>query len=243
MCTAGNPTRTIDGSLKIMFRRFLVIVIFGIAFAYIESTVVVYLRAIFYPEGFTFPLSGFAEGALWKRLLLAEIGREAATLVLILTSSWLFGRNKHQRLAFFFTIFAVWDIFYYVWLKVLLDWPLTINDWDILFLMPAVWASPVMAPVLISLTMLIFAAAILYRDCYGKAIKVSAMEWLAFTVAVVLVVLSFCLAGRHIEQIDYKVYFSWPLFAIGHLLAVLVFLKCFLKPSKTGDKSTEIKGK
>jgi hypothetical protein len=243
MCAAEKPTQAINESLKVMFRRFLIVVVFGIAFAYIESAVVVYLRAIFYPEGFIFPLSGFAEGTLWKRLLLTEIGREAATLVVILTSSWLFGRNRRQRLAFFLTIFAVWDIFYYVWLKVLLDWPATINDWDILFLMPAVWASPVMAPVLISLTMLIFAAAILYRDCYGKAIRVSAMEWLAFTAAVVLVVLSFCRAGRHIEQIDYKVYFSWPLFAIGHLLAVLVFLKCFLKPSKTGDKSTEIKGK
>ena len=243
MCAAENPTRTIEGPLKKMLLRFLIVVVFGIAFAYIESAVVVYLRAIFYPEGFTFPLSGFAEGALWKRLLLTEIGREAATLVLILTGSWLFGRNKRQRLAFFLTIFAVWDIFYYVWLKVLLDWPLTINDWDILFLMPAVWASPVLAPVLISLTMLIFAVAILYRDCYDKAITVSVMEWFAFTVAAVLVVLSFCLAGRHIEQIDYKVYFSWPLFAFGHLWAVVVFWKCFLKSSKADDKSTEIKGK
>jgi hypothetical protein len=243
MCAAEKPTQAIKESLKVMFRCFLIVVVFGIAFAYIESAVVVYLRAIFYPDGFTFPLSGFAEGALWRRLLLTEIGREAATLVLIFTGSWLFGRNKRQRFAFFLTIFAVWDIFYYVWLKVLLDWPATINDWDILFLMPAVWASPVMAPVLISLTMLIFAVTILYRDCYGKAVKVSAMEWLAFVVAAVLVVLSFCLAGRYIKQIDYKVYFSWPLFAIGHLLAVLVFLKCLLKPSKTGDKSIEIKGK
>ena len=239
MFAAENPTQVMNESLNVMFRRFLIVVVFGIAFAYIESAVVVYLRAIFYPEGFTFPLSGFAEGTLWKRLLLTEIGREAATLVLILTSSWLFGRNKHQRLAFFLTIFAVWDIFYYVWLKVLLDWPLTINDWDILFLIPAVWASPVLAPILISLTMLIFAVIILYRDCYSRAIKVSAMEWLAFAVAMLLVVLSFCLAGKHIEQIDYRVYFSWPLFAVGHLLAVLVFLKCLLKSGKSDRKSNK----
>ena len=237
MCAAERSRQAINESLKAMFRCFLIVVVFGIAFAYIESAVVVYLRAIFYPQGFTFPLSGFAEGALWKRLLLTEIGREAATLVLILTASWLFGRNRRQRLAFFLTIFAVWDIFYYVWLKVLLDWPATINEWDILFLIPAVWASPVLAPVLISLTLLIFAVSILYLDCYGKSIKVSARQWFAFAVAVVLVVLSFCLAGRHIEQIDYKVYFSWPLFGAGYLLAVLVFLKCLLKSKKPDSKS------
>ena len=78
MFAAENPTQVMNESLKVMFRRFLIVVVFGIAFAYIESAVVVYLRAIFYPEGFTFPLSGFAEGTLWKRLLLTEIGREAA---------------------------------------------------------------------------------------------------------------------------------------------------------------------
>ncbi len=71
-----------------------------------------------------------------KRLVLTEIGREAATLVLIFTAAWLFGGVPQERIAYFLIIFAVWDIFYYVWLKVLLDWPATLMDWDILFLIP-----------------------------------------------------------------------------------------------------------
>ncbi|MCJ7673904.1 MAG: hypothetical protein MUO33_01995, partial [Sedimentisphaerales bacterium] len=56
-----------------------------------------------------------------KQLLVIEIGREAATLVLISTGAWLFGKGIQPRCAYFLTIFATWDIFYYVWLKALID--------------------------------------------------------------------------------------------------------------------------
>ncbi|MHC4188049.1 MAG: hypothetical protein ACYSRQ_07650 [Planctomycetota bacterium] len=119
---------------KSIFLKVLAVVIFSIALAYFEAAVVVYLRAIFHPEGFKFPLSILELNISHRHLLLAEIGREAASIVLIATAAFLFGSNKRQRLAYFLIIFAIWDIFYYVWLKVLLDWPATIVDWDILFL-------------------------------------------------------------------------------------------------------------
>lgn len=210
-------------------KKFCIVVIFGIAFGYIEAAVVVYLRAIFYPDGFVFPLTDFGTGTLLGRLLLTEVGREAATIVLILTGAWLFGQNRRQRFAYFLTIFAVWDIFYYVWLKVLLNWPASIMDWDILFLIPVAWASPVLAPVLISLTMLIFAAIILYRDFSGHPIKATGLDWLGFISSSVLVVASFCIAGLHIAQPDFKSYFYWLLFAFGYVSATALFLRCLLK--------------
>ncbi|MHC4395075.1 MAG: hypothetical protein ACYS1A_05415 [Planctomycetota bacterium] len=190
---------------------------------------VVYLRAIFYPEGFVFPLTDFGVGTLFKRLLLTEVGREAATIILIFSGAWLFGQNRRQRFAYFFTIFAVWDIFYYVWLKILLNWPGSIMDWDILFLIPVAWASPVLAPVLISLTMLIFAAIILYRDDCARPVKAAGLDWVGFMSAVLVVVVSFCIAGAHIEQPDFESYFYWPIFALGYVSAVAVFARCFLK--------------
>jgi hypothetical protein len=215
--------------LKTTLKRFCMVVIFGIAFAYIEAAVVVYLRAIFYPAGFTFPLTEFGVGPLWQRLLLTEIGREAASLVLVSTAAWLFGRNLQQRFAYFMVIFAVWDIFYYVWLKILIDWPSSIMDWDILFLIPMAWASPVLAPVLISVTLLIFAIIILYRSCLARPIKVSPIQWLGFILAGLVVVASFCIAGLHITEPDFKSHFHWPLFALGEILAIALFLKCLLK--------------
>lgn len=216
-------------SLKEMLKRFCIVVVFSIAFAYIEAAVVVYLREIFHPSGFTFPLTEFGSSLLWKRLLLTEIGREAATLVLIFTASWLFGQTIRQRFVFFLTIFAVWDIFYYVWLKVLIDWPGSIMDWDILFLIPIAWAGPVLAPILISLTLLAFAVIILYRSCGAKVSKPTPIDWFVFILAGLLVIVSFSIAGLHAAEPDYKSHFHWPLFVTGPLSAIVIFAKYLLK--------------
>jgi len=229
MCSLKKPADESTEPLKTTIIRFCIVVIFSIAFGYIEAAVVVYLREIFHPDGFTFPLTNVGTILQQKPLLFTEIGREAATIVLIFTGAWLFGRNRRQRFAYFLTIFAIWDIFYYVWLKILLDWPASIMDWDILFLIPETWASAVLYPVLISTTLLIFAAVILYRDARGRPIKVTRTDWLAFFVAGIIVVVSFCTPGSYVTEPDYKSYFYWPLFAVGLLLAIGLFLKCLLK--------------
>ena len=233
MCIQKRIANECTPSLGRTFIRFCIVVIFSIAFGYIEAAVVVYLREIFYPEGFTFPLAVFNIDPLFKRLFLTEVGREAATIVLIFTGAWLFGRNRRQRIAYFLIIFAVWDIFYYVWLKVLLDWPASIMDWDILFLIPTVWASPVLAPVLVSFVMLLFAIIVLYYDCHEISVKISIYDWLAFCFATLVIVISFCIAGPHTAQEDFSSYFYWPLFAAGLLFAVIIFLKCLYKSKKS----------
>ena len=238
MCISDEQKvcRFVAEPLKTTLKVFCIAVIFSIAFAYIEAAVVVYLREIFHPDGFTFPLTTFGLDPRWKPLLLTEIGREAATIVLIFTSSWLFGKNRRQRFAYFMIIFAVWDIFYYVWLKVLLDWPSSIMDWDILFLIPTTWASAVLYPVLISIILLIYAAVILYRDAHGRTIRVTLADWLVFIISGIIVVVSFCTPGPHVTQPDFESHFYWPLFAAGLLLAVGMFVKCILKSKPIQSK-------
>jgi hypothetical protein len=227
-----QPSDTIHEPLSTMLKRFVIVIIFGIAFGYIEAAVVVYLREIFHPNGFNFPLTDFGTILQRKTILLTEIGREAATIVLILTGSWLFGKNLRQRFAYFLTIFAVWDIFYYIWLKVLIGWPVTIMDWDILFLIPLSWASPVLYPVIISIMMLVFAMMILYGDSRGKPVKTTFFDWLAFLSAGIIVVVSFCIPGLHIRQDDFDSYFYKPLFAAGCLIAAATFLKCLIRSKR-----------
>ena len=53
--------------------------VFGIAFGFIEGSVVVYLRQIAYPDGFHFPLEDIEPWLLWT-----ETAREAATMILLL---------------------------------------------------------------------------------------------------------------------------------------------------------------
>lgn len=210
---------------KNILKRFLLVTLFAIAFAYIEATVVVYLREIFYPDGFNFPIVDFRTITGFGRFLFIEVGREAATFILMFTSSWLMAKDLRRRLAHFLIIFAVWDIFYYVWLKVLLDWPASIMDWDIVFLIPLTWASPILAPVTTSLTMLLIAIALLGE----KPITITRLRATAFISAVVLVIVCFCVAGLGITQADYKSWFSWPIFGTLHLIIITLFFRCMTK--------------
>jgi hypothetical protein len=212
---------------KTVIIRFWLVVILAIAFGYIEAAVVVYLRQIFHPAGFAFPLTSFPLIAESNRILLVEIAREAATIVLIFAVCFLAGQNRRQRLAYFMIIFAVWDIFYYVWLKVILGWPASVMDWDVLFLIPCPWAGPVLAPMLVSLTMFVFAVLIFYRDCVSRPIRVSLWGWLGFLLSGFIIVVSFCIAGQYMQSSDYAGHFSWPLFTIGLLGVIMLSAKCF----------------
>ena len=208
-----------------MLKRLVIVILFSIAFAYIESSVVVYLREIFHPEGFSFPLPLYDLNPLWRRLILTEIGREAATMVIIVTCAWLCGRSTQERWAYALTIFAIWDIFYYVWLFVLLDWPASLMDWDILFLIPIAWASPVLYPILVSLAMFTVAVIILIRAKANYFVRLSRSQITALVAGSGIIVLSFCIGGSHVTEPNYADYFYWPLFAAGYLLAIGTFAR------------------
>ena len=130
-------------------RTILWIALFSIAFAFVEASVVVYLRAIYYPEGFAFPLK-----LMSSHHIAVELSREVATIVMLAAAGMLAGKSRWEKFSYFLIAFGVWDIFYYVWLKLTLNWPFTLFDWDILFLIPLPWIGPVIAPVLVSFVMI-----------------------------------------------------------------------------------------
>jgi len=131
--------------------------------AYVESSVVVYLRELYYPEGFLVE-GAEAISALSPRLLRLEVGRELATLSMLAAVSLLAARKGWwERFAFFMWSFAAWDIFYYVWLYIVLRWPADLMALDVLFLVPRPWVAPVVLPVTVSGIMMASAAAILRR--------------------------------------------------------------------------------
>jgi len=143
-----------------MKHKLLGIIIFSIAMAALEGAVVVYLRALYYPAGFT-----VAFKMIDVHILAVELAREIATIIMIAAIAYLTGNTLSQRIAYFLLCFAVWDIFYYVWLKIFINWPVSIFEWDILFLIPITWLGPVLAPVICSITMILLAFVILkYRN-------------------------------------------------------------------------------
>ena len=155
-----------------LLTRALIITIFGIAMGVLESSVVIYLRAIYYPEGFAFPLK-IIEGPI----AITEIIREGATIIMLLTVSLLAAKRWIIRFAWFIYLFAIWDIFYYVFLWLLLGWPEYLLTWDILFLIPTTWVGPVLAPLINSVTMILLAGVIIWVGKSQEQVRLSLLEW------------------------------------------------------------------
>jgi hypothetical protein len=131
--------------------RWFVVVVFAIAMAWVEASSVYYLRVM------VDRIQPYQENPLPIRGVLGqvEIVREAATLVMLVTLGLLAGRTRHAQLGYAAVAFGVWDIFYYVFLGTIGDWPRSLFDWDILFLLPLPWWGPVLAPVSIALLMIV----------------------------------------------------------------------------------------
>ena len=50
-------------------------------------------------------------------------------------------------------VFGAWDLSFYASLKVLIGWPASLMTWDLLFLIPVPWVGPVLAPSIVSITL------------------------------------------------------------------------------------------
>lgn len=157
---------------KKTFQIFAYAGLFAIAMGLMEAIIVVYLRKLYYPQGFSFPLQTMPSDMLYLELV-----RETCTIVMLVFIALIAGKNKIQKFAWFIYCFAIWDIFYYVGLKLFLDWPPSIFTWDLLFLIPVPWVGPVITPVICSLTMILLAACIVVLQEKGYEVHIKPREW------------------------------------------------------------------
>ncbi len=201
-----NGTEQAPGHVN--WTRILWVMAFAITMGYLEASIVVYLREIYYPEGFGFPLKVFD-----ANIAITEIIREAATMIMIVTVAMLSFGNGPSRLGGFLLIFAIWDIFYYIFLKALLGWPSSLLTWDILFLIPVTWTGPVLAPVINSLTMIVIAGLLVARNPDKSRSPLSVFEWalLLFGAAITITGYVFDYVAYLLEWFSPKEILSLPL--------------------------------
>lgn len=195
------------------------LLVWGMAFAYIEASVVVYLRKIYYPEGFAFPVV-FAE----IHIAVTELFRELATLIIIWATAMLSYMKLQSRVAAFLAMFGIWDIFYYLFLKLLLDWPESLTTWDILFLIPTPWAGPVWAPVLVSLGIIYAGVTILKHNAKGRFFYFGKKFIVIELISGAVIILSFLIPGYSVIAQSVPMHFPWYLFCSG-FVAGFVFLQ------------------
>lgn len=208
-----------------MNKKFIYLVLFSIAMSYLEASVVVYLRKIYYPAGFRFPLE-----PIESKILIIEIGREISTLMMLTAVSYMYGANFRKRFAAFLLTFGIWDIFYYVWLKILLNWPQSLLDDDLLFLIPIPWISPALAPIIVSLFFILYYILESRIKVENHSIKPAAI--ILSATGTILILISFMWNVNERINSNSPVDFLWEVFIAGIISWTLSLLITYRRKEK-----------
>jgi len=213
------------------YKKLAIVGIFAIAMAFLESAIVIYLRRIYYPSGFSFPLAHIEN---W--VLNTEWIRELFTIVMLVSVACLAGKKIIGKFAYFLYAFAIWDIFYYIWLKVILNWPSSFLTWDLLFLIPFPWVGPVLAPVISSLTMILLALCIINLQDKNKKIEINFKEVALLILGILFILYTFLIdylkvVGKGMEQVYSYVpsNYNWFIFIIGEIFIILAIVLFYLR--------------
>lgn len=199
-------------------KRAILVGIFAFAMAYFESATVVYLqRALNMTPQSIFPLRN--ENSLGG-LGGIEIGREAATLVMLAMVGWITGRRSLERLAWAAVAFGIWDIGYYFWLWIFIGWPSNLADFDLLFLLPVPWVGPVWAPILVSFALIAFGLIVARRLRRSENVPVRLWDFALLVGGGFFVILSFTIDGTYYLRGAVPASFPWAIYGLGMLLAL-----------------------
>ena len=205
-----------ENSMNDTSKRFFWISVFAIAMALLEAVVVAYIRGLHQLTN---------NQAVLGPYMTMEIWREGATLVMLIAVGWLTGRQSIERLAYGLFAFGLWDIWYYVWLKVFLDWPATLLDWDILFLIPMTWWGPVLSPVLIAGLICVTTILAIVRTNRGEPLNITPTRAGLIGIGGLLALYIFMSSSLHAllqGRPDWDSLgpepFKWPLFLIALML-------------------------
>jgi hypothetical protein len=198
--------------------RWTIVLAFAIAMAWVEAASVFYIRTLvdrIEPyQAQPLPITG----ALGN----VELWRESATLVMLAAVGLLAGRTWRRRAAYAAIAFGAWDIFYYVFLRLISGWPKTLLDWDILFLLPLPWWGPVLAPVSIALVMIVWGTlATQSGEDAARARWPWAFGWIGIVTALAVFMIDAgraLPAGRDAVLQVLPTRFNWPLFSAALLL-------------------------
>jgi hypothetical protein len=196
--------------------------LYAAAFGYLEGAVVVYLRAIYYPEGFGFPLLLAAD-----QIAAVEVGRELATLVMLLGAAGLAARTAWGRFGAFAIAFGIWDLIFYLTLKFILGWPDSLATWDVLFLIPGVWTGPVWSAAIIAVLLVVCGARIMVVDDAGRSPRPGWVGWAGASLSLALLLTAFL--WNHSLVVTGGVPETFPtwLWMVGVVAGLATFVRVF----------------
>ena len=201
--------------------------LFAVTFAYVEGAVVVYLRQMYGIQDLILSIPPFEQ-----RIALVELGRELSTLFMLLAVGWAAGKSLQTRLGFAFFAFGLWDVFYYVWLKIFINWPASLLTTDILFLFPLPWWGPVIAPVLIAFLMIVGGILAVIAEDREYKVHITIIEGIALLGGLLVMLYSFMKDALMALPADPDTLsqlrpstFIWPIYLTGLIVTGFVILR------------------
>ncbi len=217
--------------MSTLHRRLIWLTLFSIAMAYVEAVLVVHLRTIYYADN---PLAIFPLTILSQRDLNIELAREVATVVMILSVALLAEKGLTRVIAAFVYVFGLWDICYYIWLKLMIGWPQSWMEWDVLFLIPWPWFGPWITPALIALMFVVWGGRTLYQQTHSRFAWDSTT---LFALGAALTLASFLLPGVPLLAGGIDAFrnftpaaFPWVLFGVGYVVMLVALWRVSTKP-------------
>jgi hypothetical protein len=150
-------------------------------------------------------------------------------LVMLVAVGMIAARNRREAWAYFMIAFGVWDIFFYVWLKMFLDWPAGMMTWDLLFLIPVPWVAPVLAPVIISIALIVSGLTVLFFEDKNEPLALQWRDWILLVTGGIIVIISFCWDYPNIMAGGFPRHFQWIVFFLGLALSSATFSMVVLK--------------
>jgi hypothetical protein len=221
-----HPSQTRDLSLR---RRVVLLVLFGVVFGYVEAAAVVYVRVMYepihqrvFPERAPddlFPLFSqeqwAREGPAYLQRPWVEVGRELGTVLLVVLLAGAVSRTFRDGFAAFMLAFGVWDLAYYLWLWLLIGWPHSLGEWDLIFAAPVPWVGPVLAPLLVAAAMTLTAAVYFRCAAVGRAMVPRRGHWVAVALGALGIMFAFWWDCRNTLAGGAPQPFQWPLLLLG----------------------------
>ena len=138
--------------------------------------------------------------------------------------------TEAQPFCFFLIAFGIWDIFYYIWLYVMVDWPESLMTWDLLFYVPLPWVGPIITPVLIAIAMAAAGSLVIYYNQKGYEVR---WRWQDTAVELgcgFIMIVAFCWDWKNIVQLPGETNrtgipnpFFWGLYIPAYLMSVFYF--------------------
>ncbi len=160
---------------------------------------------------------------------MVELRRELMTLLMLFAVAMVSGRDRLDRFFVFAFLFGVWDIVYYLGLRLFLGWPPSLFTWDVLFLIPVPWLGPVIYPLLVSVFLIAgFGAHELIRE-RGNTVRLTPGEWVVACSGALAIIVAFCWNWRAVAEGVTPQSFPAAIFVVGLAAGVFPFARAGLR--------------